>query len=171
MSENTINESVRRIKMEYSVDCSGWSKEQLSEVFMTFLKQENVKIVLYREENKEEYPWEKIVGKYLNSLGVPPHLNGYSYLKYSIARCLCHPEELESVTKILYPTIARKFGTTSGSVEHGIRHAIKKTCEKERTTEWENIFGKNYGCSYKKPTNSQFIASLSDFIKLNCHTM
>lgn len=153
--------------MEYGVDCSGWSKEQLLEVLMTFSKQENVKIVLYREENKVEYPREELVGKYLNSLGVPRHLNGYSYLKYSIARCLCHPEELESVTKILYPAIARKFGTTSGSVEHGIRHAIKKTCENERTTEWENVFGKSYGCSHKKPTNSQFIAALTDYINLN----
>lgn len=156
--------------MEYSVDCSGWSKEQLLEVLMTFSKQENVKIVLYREEDKVKYPREELVGKYLNSLGVPRHLNGYSYLKYSIVRCLCYPEELESVTKILYPAIARKFGTTSGSVEHGIRHAIKKTCENYknvRTTEWENVFGKNYSCSYKKPTNSQFIAALTDYINLN----
>jgi len=154
--------------MEYKVDCTGWSKEQILEIFMTFSQQENAKIVLCWEEDKVENSWENLVGKYLNSLGVPPHLNGYSYLKYSVARCLCHPEELESVTKILYPAVAGKFGTTSGGVEHGIRHAIQKTCENGRTTEWENIFGKNYVCCYNKPTNSQFIAALSDFINLHC---
>ena len=94
-------------------------------------------------------------------------LRGYSYLKYSVVRCLCNPEELESVTKILYPAIAKQFGTTSGRVEHGIRHAIQKTYENGRTTEWENVFGRNYKSCYKKPTNSQFIAALSDFININ----
>lgn len=126
--------------MTYKVDCTGWSKEQL---------------------------WENLVGNYLNHLGIPRHLNGYNYLKYSVARCLSHPEELESVTKLLYPAVAKEFQTTSGRVEHGMRHAIQKACEKEKTTEWENIFGKNYISRSKKPTNSQFIATLSDFIQLN----
>lgn len=156
--------------MEYKVDCTGWDKEQLWKVFMALPKRTNAKIVLCWEEDKKksEISWEKLAGIYLNNLGVPRHLNGYNYLKYSVARCLDHPEELESVTKILYPAIAERFKTTSGRVEHGIRHAIQKTCENGKTTEWEKIFGKNYGSCYAKPTNSQFIATLSDFINLNC---
>lgn len=155
--------------MKYQVDCTGWSKEQLWEIFMTLPQHANVKVVLFWDEDKAaaKISHEKLVGKYLNNLGIPRHLNGYNYLKYSVARCLSHPEELESVTKLLYPAVAKEFQTTSGRVEHGIRHAIQKTCENERTTEWENIFGKNYACCYQKPTNSQFIAALSDFIRLN----
>ena len=167
MSENTINENGRRNGMGYKVDCTGWSKERLWESFLRFSQRENAKIVLCLEENKIENSWEKLVGKYLIKLGIPPHLNGYTYLKYSVARCLCHPEELESMTKILYPVTAKKFGTTSGGAEHGIRHAIQTTFEKGRTAEWEYIFGKNSACCSKKPTNAQFIATLSDFINLN----
>lgn len=156
--------------MEYKVDCTGWSKEQLWEFFVTLPRNDNVRVALVLEEDKSaaKISLEKLVGNYLNHLGIPRHLNGYNYLKCSVIRCLCYPEELESVTKLLYPAIAREFGTTSGRVEHGIRHAIQKACEYEKTTEWENIFGKNHSCCYWKPTNSQFIATLSDFINLNC---
>ena len=155
--------------MEYKVDCTGWSKEHLLEVLLAVPQHTTAKIVLYWEENNtnKESSKEKIVGNYLNRLGVPCHLRGYTYLKYSVVRCLCNPEELESVTKILYPAIAKRFGTTSGRVEHGIRHAIQKTYENGRTTEWKNVFGAGCNCCYKKPTNSQFIAALSDFINLN----
>ena len=155
--------------MEYKVDCTGWSKEHLLEVLLAVPQHTTAKIVLYWEENNtnKESSKEKIVGNYLNRLGVPCHLRGYTYLKYSVVRCLYNPEELESVTKILYPAIAKQFGTTSGRVEHGIRHAIQKTYENGRTPEWENIFGRSYNWCCKKPTNSQFIAVLSDYINLN----
>ena len=154
--------------MKYQVDCTGWSKERLQEVFMTLPQHANVKVILIWEENKSasEKSKENIVGNCLNHLGVPRHLNGYKYLKYSIVRSLCHPEEMESVTKLLYPAVAKEFQTTSGRVEHGIRHAIQKACENERTIEWANIFGKNFACCYHKPTNSQFIAAVVDFISL-----
>jgi len=155
--------------MEYRVDCTGWSKEHLLEIFTAFPQSSNTKIVLCWEEsnNNAEISKEKLIGNCLNSLGVPCHLKGYGYLKYSILRSLNNPEELESVTKILYPAIAKEFDTTSGRVEHGIRHAIQRACENGKTKEWENIFGKNYSCGNYKPTNSQFIASLSDYISMN----
>ena len=155
--------------MEYRVDCTGWSKEHLLEIITAFSQNANAKIILCWEENNinVENSKEKLVGNCLKSLGIPCHLKGYGYLKYSILRCLNYPEELESVTKILYPAIAKEFDTTSGRVEHGIRHAIQKACENGKTKEWENFFGKNYSCCNYKPTNSQFIASLSDYISMN----
>ena len=159
--------------MEYKLDCTGWSREHLVETLLAIPQNANTKIVLCwdaKNINKENSR-EKIVGNYLNRLGIPCHLKGYTYLKYSVVRCLCNPEELESVTKLLYPAIAKQFGTTSGRVEHGIRHAIQKAYENGRTTEWKNIFGESYSSCHTKPTNSRFIATLSDYINLNSENL
>lgn len=155
--------------MEYMIDCSDWNRENLIEVISALSQNTNTKIILYLDESacNAEISMEKLVGTYLNKLGVPRHLKGYNYLKYGIVRCLCHSEEMESVTKILYPEIAKKYSTTSGRVEHGIRNAIHRAWEIEKTKEWENVFGKGYNNRNLKPTNSQFIAALSDFIKIN----
>lgn len=155
--------------MEYVIDCTEWNKERFIEIFSTLPEQVYTKIVLYTEEEEKrlEKSWEKIVGNYLNELGIPMHLKGYSYLKCGIIRCLYHAEELECITKVLYPGIAGECNTTSGKVEHGIRHAIQKAWESPKSNEWEKVFGKRYAYCKVKPTNSQFIASLYDFIKLN----
>ena len=155
--------------MEYKIDCTEWSVERLSEFFSIVGKNAKTKIVLSWEESNtsKDILSEKLVADYLGKLGIPCHLNGYAYLKYSIIRILSYPEELESVTKILYPAIAKRFNTTAGRVEHGIRHAIRKACEMDKTKEWETIFGRNYSIGNSKPTNSQFIATLSDYININ----
>lgn len=169
MLENVIYIKYRRTGMEYTIDCTGWNREKFIEVFSTLPVSSNTKIVLYMEgtEKEEENSWEKIVGSYLYKLGIPSHLRGYGYLKYGIIRCLSHSEELESVTKILYPGIAKKYNTTTGKVEHGIRHAIQKAWENEKSEEWETVFGKIQMNRNSRPTNSQFIATLSDFILIN----
>lgn len=155
--------------MEYTVDCTGWNQEKLMDILSKISNNTNAKIVLYfgKSEDKQEKSLENIVGSYLNKMGILPHLKGYGYLKYGIARCIEHTEELECVTKILYPEIARKYDTTSGKVEHGIRHAIQRAWEGEKFEIWENIFGKNYMVRDSKPTNAQFIATLADFIIVN----
>ena len=155
--------------MEYVIDCAEWNKERIMEVFSRLPECTYTRIILYtgEEEKISEKPWEKIVGSYLNALGIPMHLKGYGYLKCGIIRCLYHYEELESITKMLYPGIAVDCNTTSGKVEHGIRHAIQKAWEGPKSEEWENVFGRRYAYRNVKPTNSQFIAALYDFIKLN----
>ncbi len=155
--------------MEYVIDCTGWNREQFLDIFSELPNNTNAKIVLYMEapEKAQENSKEKIVGSYLNKLGLSPHLKGYGYLKYGIVRCLYHSEELESVTKVLYPEIAKKFNTTAGKVEHGIRHAIQKAWENSDNEERENVFGRRYANCKNKPTNSQFIAAVCDFISLN----
>ena len=155
--------------MEYVIDCTGWNREKYIDIFSTLPEHTSAKIVLYMEdsEKQSEKSLEKIVATYLNKLGVPTHLKGYGYLKWGIIRCLSNAEELESVTKILYPGIAKKYNTTAGKVEHGIRHAIHKAWESPKSEEWEIIFGKRYADCNIKPTNSQFIAALYDFISLN----
>lgn len=155
--------------MEYTVDCTGWNREKLMDLLSHIEENANTKIVLYvgKTACEQEKAWEKIVGEYLNKMGILPHLKGYGYLKYGIVRCIEHTEELECVTKILYPEIAKKYNTTSGKVEHGIRHAIYRAWEKEKSEMWETIFGKSCTVRTSKPTNSQFIAALSDYILIN----
>lgn len=155
--------------MEYNIDCTGWNKEAFVELFSSFSDNTTAKIVLYVEDTREvsEQTREKIVADYLIRLGVPIHLKGYGYLKCGILRCLDHSEELESMTKILYPNIAEKYNTTVGKVEHGIRHAIQKAWEVENKEGWEKVFGKGHRNLKSKPTNSYFIAALCDHISLN----
>lgn len=152
--------------MEYTVDCSKWNQENIIQMFSILQKHPNAKLILYVEENEDrkQESLEKQVGNCLNKLGISLHLKGYGYIKYGVLRCIEHPEEMESITKILYPNIAKKFNTTPGKVEHGIRHAIKKSWETEKSEAWENIFGKKYMERKSKPTNARFIATLSDLI-------
>lgn len=155
--------------MEYTVDCSTWSQDNFIQIFSLLQKHPNTKLVLYmdEDENRKQENWEKNIGSCLNKLGLSPHLKGYGYIKYGVLRCIKHPEDLESITKALYPGIAMKFDTTPGKVEHGIRHTIKKAWEAEKSEEWEKVFGKKYMERKSKPTNAQFIATLSDFITMN----
>lgn len=169
ITENVVHDYVRRMIMEYRIDYTKWEQENFLQLFAMLQKYPNTKLVLYMDEsqNRMENTGEKIVGNYLSSLGISHHLKGYGYLKYGILNCINHPEDMESITKILYPKIAAAYHTTSGKVEHGIRHAIKKAWEGEKSEEWENIFGKGYINRNLKPTNAGFIASVSDFISIN----
>lgn len=152
--------------MEQKITYTYWDEGKITELLSILQKNQNIKIIVSVENEREEnINWEeKIAGCYLNKLGIPVHLRGYGYLKYGIMRCIECPEELESVTKILYPAIAKKYQTSSGKVEHGMRHAITKAWERKEKEEWRKIFG-----SYKmtKPTNSQFLAAVTDYIILN----
>ena len=153
--------------MEYTIDCTGWNREKIMDVFSQLPDNTNAKIVLYVEKAVREESWEKIAAGYLNKMGILPHLKGYGYLKYGVARCIEHTEELESITKSLYPGIAKEYNTTAGKVEHGIRHAIQRAWEGEKNEIWDTVFGRGYLLRNSKPTNSQFIATLSDFISIN----
>lgn len=153
--------------MEYTIDCTGWNEEKIIHIFSKLSGYANAKIVLYVEKTEKEEVWEKIAAGYLNKMGIQPHLKGYGYLKYGVARSIEHAEDLESITKCLYPEIAKKYHTTAGKVEHGIRHAIQRAWERDKNDVWEHVFGKGYCTQSSKPTNAQFIATLADYITIN----
>lgn len=155
--------------MEQKINCTQWDEGKIAELLTILKSNQNVKIIVSVENESRASlnHEERIVGYYLNKLGVPNHLRGYSYIKYGILRCLSCPEELESVTKILYPNIAKKYQTSSGKVEHGIRHAIAKAWDRKENEEWKTIFGFSEQCTMTKPTNSRFLATITDYIKLN----
>lgn len=153
--------------MQQQINCTHWESEKLLELFTMLRQNENITIIFSFDQKEEEMQTEKLVGTYLHRLGIPFHLQGYNYIKYAITRCIQYPEELECITKILYPNIAGKYQTTSGKVEHSIRHAITKAWEQKEEETWQNIFGYTQRKLCTKPTNSQFIAAIVDFISLN----
>ena len=106
------------------------------------------------------------VTEIIHQLGVPAHIKGYHYLRAAILASLNDPELLESVTKMLYPTVAQKFDTTSSRVERAIRHAIEIAWDRGDLDVLNNYFGYTVNTCKGKPTNSEFIALVTDKLRL-----
>ena len=109
---------------------------------------------------------EIIVTDVIHQLGVPAHIKGYHYLRTAILASIEDKELLESVTKMLYPTVAKKFGTTSSRVERAIRHAIEIAWDRGDIDTLNAFFGYTVNTCKGKPTNSEFIALITDKLRL-----
>lgn len=113
-----------------------------------------------------EQDMEIIVTDVIHQLGVPAHIKGYHYLREAILSSLNDPELLESVTKSLYPSVAQKFQTTSSRVERAIRHAIEIAWDRGNLDTLNAFFGYTVNTCKGKPTNSEFIALITDKLRL-----
>ena len=102
----------------------------------------------------------------IHEIGVPAHIKGYQYLREAIIMSVMDIEMLNSITKILYPTIAKKFQTTPSRVERAIRHAIEVAWSRGKMDTIDELFGYTINNGKGKPTNSEFIALISDKIRL-----
>lgn len=109
---------------------------------------------------------ERDVTDMIHEIGVPAHIKGYQYLREAIIMSVEDPEMLGSITKVLYPTIARKYQTTSSRVERAIRHAIEVAWNRGRMETLDAMFGYTINTGKGKPTNSEFIALIADKIRL-----
>ena len=105
---------------------------------------------------------EEKISEIFISIGIPPHIKGYGYLREGIKMTIETPYVINSVTKELYPTIAKKFATTSSKVERAIRHAIEVAWNRGRIDAINAIFGSRIYLGSEKPTNSEFIALVAD---------
>lgn len=112
------------------------------------------------------YDLEKDVTDMIHEIGVPAHIKGYQYLREAIMMSVEEPDMLGSITKVLYPTIARKFQTTPSRVERAIRHAIEVAWNRGRMETLDDLFGYTINTGKGKPTNSEFIALIADRIRL-----
>ena len=120
-------------------------------------------------ESKSEYierNLENDVTDIIHELGVPAHIKGYHYLRDAIIMSVNDGEMLHSITKILYPTIAKLNMTTPSRVERAIRHAIEVAWGRGKMDTIEEMFGYTINTSKGKPTNSEFIALIADKIRL-----
>ncbi len=96
------------------------------------------------------------------SIGIPPHIKGYAYLREAIKMAVNDPHVINNVTKGLYPVIGETFQTTASKVERAIRHAIEVAWNRGRTDAVNAIFGARVYIGSEKPTNSEFIALVAD---------
>lgn len=106
----------------------------------------------------------------LHQIGVPAHIKGYQYVREAIRLSVEDPEMLNSVTKILYPTVAKTFGSTSSRVERAIRHGIEVAWDRGDVEVLNSYFGYTIQSQRGKPTNSEFVAMISDKIRLKRRT-
>ena len=109
---------------------------------------------------------EKDVTDMIHEIGVPAHIKGYQYLREATMMSVEDVEMLGSITKILYPTIAKKYQTTPSRVERAIRHAIEVAWSRGRMETLDALFGYTINTGKGKPTNSEFIALIADKIRL-----
>lgn len=115
----------------------------------------------------ERREMESKIAEILHKVGVPAHIRGYIYLKEAILLALMDVEMIQSVTRKLYPAIAEKFETTGSRVERSIRHAIESAWDRGEAGEKEELFGYTIHKSKGKPTNSEFIALITDKLKMD----
>ena len=105
------------------------------------------------------------------SIGIPPHIKGYSYLREGIKMAVDDPQGINNVTKVLYPVIGEKYQTSASKVERAIRHAIEVAWNRGRIDAINAIFGARVYIGTEKPTNSEFIALVADKLLLeNMHS-
>ncbi len=123
--------------------------------------------IFHTLNNNELVKAEKNIAWILNETGIMPNLKGFKYLKQAVIMCLENDSILEGVTKFLYPEIARINNTSNSRVERSIRHSIEVAWEKDSGISYYKIMGFTDHNNGKRPTNSEFIASVVDYIKMN----
>lgn len=109
---------------------------------------------------------DMIVTDIIHQIGIPAHIKGYHYLREAIILSLNDEEMLESITKLLYPTVAKNFNTTASRVERAIRHAIETAWDRGDVDVLNGMFGYTISVGKGKPTNSEFIALITDNLRL-----
>ncbi len=114
---------------------------------------------------------EVMVTDIIHQIGVPAHIKGYHYLREAIILSVKNSEIVNSVTKLLYPTIAKMYSTTASRVERAIRHAIEVAWDRGDIDVLNSYFGYTIQTDRGKPTNSEFIAMISDNLRLQIKMM
>ncbi len=109
---------------------------------------------------------EAQVTRIIHQIGVPAHIKGYQYLRTAILLTVKDSDIINSVTKILYPSVAKKYATTTSRVERAIRHAIEVAWDRGDVDTLNSYFGYTIQNNRGKPTNSEFIAMIADNLRL-----
>ena len=117
-------------------------------------------------ERRQEADLEAVVTDIIHEIGVPAHIKGYQYLREAIILTIHDMDMINAVTKVLYPEVARRFGTTPSRVERAIRHAIEVAWDRGDVETLQRFFGYSVSGIKGKPTNSEFIAMIADNLSL-----
>ena len=128
-------------------------------------KNDNTPLVL-KNDVLTDTELEMMITEIIHEIGVPAHIKGYHYLREAIILSVKNSEIINSVTKLLYPTVAKNYGTTASRVERAIRHAIEVAWDRGDIDVLNSYFGYTIQNDRGKPTNSEFIAMISDKLRL-----
>ena len=109
------------------------------------------------------------ITKMLHELGIPSHIKGYQYIREAVNIIFESPEIIGGITKELYPALASKFNTTVSRVERAIRHAIEVSWNRGNLDFMEELFGFSVDIDKAKPTNSEFMVTIADKLRLDFH--
>lgn len=141
----------------------------LKPIEMRLLEERIVDLFSEREEIKyaDNYSVEVEVSSLLHDLGIPSHVRGYKYIREGIMLLYTSKEVVNLVTKDIYPEIANRYNTTSSRVERAIRHAIEISWIRGDLKVMEDIFGNSIDFERSKPTNSEFLTTIADRLKLH----
>ncbi len=131
-----------------------------SRILEVFEKQQNKTLNLYNNN------LEISVTKILHELGMPSHIKGYQYIREGIMMIYNNPDIIGGITKELYPDVATKYDTTVSRVERAIRHAIEVSWNRGNWDLMEEVFGHSIDIDKAKPTNSEFIVTVADKLRL-----
>lgn len=107
---------------------------------------------------------EQIISQMMLDMGVPVHLKGYHYIRAAVVMAVEDMKVVGSVTKLLYPEIARQYNTTDGKVERAIRNAVEISWERGNRHTFERMFGYCMESGQGRPTNSEYIAAIADVV-------
>lgn len=142
----------------------------LSITIKSLLQESSTKGTTYNLKNNalinNELSLDHEITEILHEIGVPAHIKGYMYLRESITMVYNNVDILGGITKILYPTVAKKFKTTSSRVERAIRHSIEVAWNRGNVDAISQIFAYTISYNKSKPTNSEFIAMIADKLRL-----
>ncbi len=119
----------------------------------------------------QDYELERYITNIMLDVGVPAHLKGYHYLREAILLSGRNMEVVSSVTKLLYPTVAKRFKTTDQKVERAIRNAIEVSWTRGNAETFERMFGYSASSGKARPTNSEYIARIADKVRLDFKAM
>ncbi len=136
------------------------------ESLLGFLSEEYKEFERQQKEYQNQPDIEAMVTEIIHQIGVPAHIKGYHYLRKAILLSIEREEYLHAVTKQLYPDIAKFFSTTSSRVERAIRHSIEVAWDRGDVDVLNSFFGYTIHNTRGKPTNSEFIAMISDIMRL-----
>lgn len=167
MDEKAMNELIMELgKNEYE-KLRKFLENIVTEIIEEkYKKQEELQEERKTIQNDEEIDLVEYTTNVLHQLGIPAHVRGYKYLRDAIIIAVNDYTVIQQVTKLLYPTIAKKYESTPSRIERAIRHAIELGWTRGNVEKIEKIFAYTVDNEKSRPTNSEFIAMISDQIRL-----
>lgn len=170
-----VMSSVDNPKLEKEALCAGASYYFIKPFDLTMMAERIIQLsgwrteatpIIYNNNAVSDTDLEFMVTEIIHQIGVPAHIKGYNYLRESIILAIKDADIINSVTKTLYPTVAKEHSTTSSRVERAIRHAIEVAWDRGDINVLNSYFGYTIHNNRGKPTNSEFIAMISDKLRL-----